>query len=100
MVRRDAMKTGQNMHHMSVFQELVKNVQESRLDSFDEETIAHAKLRITDVVGCLTAGADAPGCATMLDLVQGWGGKGESTIALHGTRVPAHDAAMANLPLP
>ena len=49
-----------------------------------------------DVMGCLIAGANAPGCRMIVDLVKKWGGKKESTILTHGGKVPAHNAAMVN----
>lgn len=79
-----------------IVEELVSNVLETQFDSFDEAVVDHAKDRIIDVVGCIIAGANAPGCSMIIDLVRKWGGKGESTILVHGGRAPAHNVAMMN----
>lgn len=81
---------------MSIIQELARNVLETRFESFDKETVEHAKNRIIDVIGCLIGGATAPGCKMIVDLVKEWGGKEESTILVHGGKAPAHNVAMVN----
>ena len=74
---------------MSITEELVRNVLEPRYDTFSKEDVDHAKNRIIDVVGCLVAGVNYPGCSMIRDLVVESGGKKESTILVHGDRVPA-----------
>jgi len=81
---------------MSIIEELVGNVLETRFESFEGELVEQAKNRIIDVVGCLIAGANAPGCRMMVDLVKKWGGAKESTIFVHGGKAPAHNVAMVN----
>ena len=81
---------------MSIIEEMVRNVLGIRFESFDKETVEQAKNRMIDVIGCLIAGANAPGCRMMVDLVKKWGGKKESTILTHGAKIPAHNAAMVN----
>jgi 2-methylcitrate dehydratase PrpD len=81
---------------MSVTEELVRNIVNTRFDSIQKESIDRAKWRIIDAVGCLIAGANAVGCREMVELVKKWGGAGESTILVHGIKAPAHNAAMAN----
>lgn len=48
------------------------------------------------MVGCLIAGANASGCGLVKDLLKEWGGKKESTILVHGGKIPADNAAMIN----
>ncbi|HEX7475261.1 MAG TPA: MmgE/PrpD family protein, partial [Dehalococcoidales bacterium] len=81
---------------MSATQELVKNVVRTSFESLDQECIEKAKLRILDAIGCAIAGANAPGCQMLLNLVRQWGGTGESTIIAHGGKAPAHNVAMMN----
>jgi 2-methylcitrate dehydratase PrpD len=81
---------------MSIMEELVRNVLETRFESLDKEIVDHAKNRITDWLGCLIGGADAPGCRMIVDLVKEWGGREESTILIHGGKAPAHNVAMVN----
>jgi 2-methylcitrate dehydratase PrpD len=79
---------------MSIIQELVRNVLETKYEAFDQETVSQAKNRIIDTIGALIGGADAPGCSMILDLVREWGGKAESTVLAHGIKAPAQNVAM------
>lgn len=79
-----------------LIEKLAKNVLETRFESFDKDTVEHAKNRIMDVIGCLIGGANASGCKMVVDLVKQWGGKKESTILVHGGKAPAHNVAMVN----
>jgi 2-methylcitrate dehydratase PrpD len=81
---------------MSVAQELVRHVMDTSFQGFDASVLDKARDRIMDVVGCVIAGANAPGCGMLRDLVRDWGGKGEATILAQGDRVPAHNAALVN----
>jgi 2-methylcitrate dehydratase PrpD len=72
------------------------NVANTRFENFDQATIELAKNRVIDVLGCLIGGANAPGNQALLKLVKEWGGKKESTILVHGGKVPAQTAAMLN----
>jgi 2-methylcitrate dehydratase PrpD len=81
---------------VSLIQELASNVLETRFESFDNDTVEHAKNRILDAIGCTIGGANASGCGVIVDLVKKWGGEKESTILAHGGKVPAHNAAMVN----
>ena len=75
---------------------LAENVVKTRFEDLDKETIETIKGRVIDIVGCAIGGANAPGNRALIDVVKGWGGKGEATILIHGGKVPAHDAAMIN----
>jgi 2-methylcitrate dehydratase PrpD len=79
-----------------VILELARNVLSVRFEAIDSASVNRAKDRVIDVVGCLIAGANASGCAAVKDLLMEWGGKKESTILVHGGRIPAHNAAMMN----
>ncbi len=83
-------------HENTAIEELVANVLDTRFGNFDDATIEHAKNRIIDTVGCLIAGANAPGNLTLVDLVKDWGGKEEATILVHGGKTQAHNAALVN----
>jgi 2-methylcitrate dehydratase PrpD len=58
--------------------------------------VERARNRVIDVVGCIIGGANASGNSTILDLVREWGGRKESTVLVHGGKVPAHNAALLN----
>jgi 2-methylcitrate dehydratase PrpD len=81
---------------MSIIEELVRNILETRFERFDKDIMEHAKKRVMDVVGCMIGGANAPGCQMVVDLVKEWGGKKECTVPVHGFKGPAHDVAMVN----
>jgi len=81
---------------MSISQQIAEHIVRTDFASIDAETIQRTKWRILDAVGCLIAGANAPGCRMMIDLVTGWAGTGESTLLVHGFKGPAHNIAMAN----
>lgn len=82
--------------NIKAIEELVANVLGTRFESFDEAMLENAKDRIIDTVGCLIAGANAPGNLELVDLVKDWGGKEEATILIHGSKAPAQNAAMVN----
>ncbi len=81
---------------MNISQEFAANVVNTGFSAFDELTVSRARWRILDALGCLIAGADAPGCPAMLALVKKWGGAAESTVLVHGIKAPAAHAAMMN----
>ncbi len=81
---------------MDSIENLVKHVVTTRYESLPAEAIQTTKRGILDTIGVLIAGATAPGCNVMIDLVREWGGKEESTILVHGGKVPAYNAAMVN----
>lgn len=51
---------------------------------------------ILTVLGTTLAGATAEGCQTIVTQVKEWAGRPEATILVHGGKVPAYNAAMAN----
>ena len=85
-----------NFHNATVTEELVDNVLKTRFERFDGTIIENAKNRIIDTVGCLIAGANAPGNLELIDLVKDWGGKDEATILIDGSKAPAQNVAMVN----
>ncbi|HEY4686012.1 MAG TPA: MmgE/PrpD family protein [Dehalococcoidia bacterium] len=75
---------------------LADNVLNTRFEDLSAATVANAKDRILDIVGCAIGGARAPGNAGLIELVKHWGGKPEATVLGHGLKAPAHTVAMAN----
>ena len=75
---------------------LADNVLSTRFEDLSATTVANAKDRILDIVGCAIGGARAPGNAGLIELVKHWGGKPEATVLGHGLKAPAHTVAMAN----
>ena len=54
------------------------------------------KKAILDSLGVALAGSTMPECVKIIELVEEWGGRPESTILVYGTRVPSPNAALAN----
>ena len=81
---------------MDSMEKLVKNVSETNYEDLPNESIEITKLAILDTIGCMIAGASAPGCNSVREQVLDWGGKKESTIMIYGDRVPCPNAALVN----
>jgi 2-methylcitrate dehydratase PrpD len=81
---------------MSIAAEMAQNIIDTSFDRFDESTVNKARNRVMDVVGCAIAGANAPGCSMVIDLMREWGGRKESTLLGHGYKLPVHNAALVN----
>jgi 2-methylcitrate dehydratase PrpD len=79
-----------------VTDKLVRNIVEANFNDLNKHVVEKTKWRIIDIVGCMISGSRAPGNSIVLDLVKEWGGADEATILVYGTKVPAHNAAMAN----
>ncbi|MCG2621443.1 MmgE/PrpD family protein [Arthrobacter sp. I2-34] len=65
-------------------------------EAIDVRTLARAKVRLIDSLGNIAAGHRAQGNDAVLQLAGRWGGTPEATVLVHGLRVPAQTAAMAN----
>lgn len=68
-----------------------------RFEDLDAATVAAAKLRVLDVLGCALGGTRAAGCDALVTLAKEEGGRCDATIAgSGGLKVPAARAAMVN----
>jgi 2-methylcitrate dehydratase PrpD len=81
---------------VDVVRELARNAVATIYDDLPAQAVLMAKVALIDTLGAMIAGTTAPGCEAVVDLAREWGGKGESTIIVHGDRVPAANAVMAN----
>lgn len=61
------------------------------------EVVDACKKSILDCVSATIAGSSAHGVGEVLGQLRSWGGTPESTVAFFGDRLPAHDAAFANV---
>jgi 2-methylcitrate dehydratase PrpD len=59
-------------------------------------TVAATKRDILDTFGCILGGSGAPGIDALFAVADHWGGREESTVLLHGRRLPAPQAALLN----
>jgi len=81
---------------MDILERLVKNVMETDYKDLPSDAISITKLAILDTIGCMVAGFAAPGCSPVREQVLEWGGKKESTVMVHGDKVPCPNAAFVN----
>jgi 2-methylcitrate dehydratase PrpD len=81
---------------MSVTEEIIGNILETRFESFSRDIVERAKDEVMDTIGCIVGGANDTGCPMILELVREWGGNAESSILAHGLKAPSHHAAMVN----
>jgi len=75
---------------------ILNHLIETRFDDLPEFVIDHTKKFILDSFGVAIAGASAPGCKEVADLIQSWGGKPEATLLGYGGKVPSPSAALVN----
>jgi 2-methylcitrate dehydratase PrpD len=75
---------------------VARHVVDTGFQAFDAGTVDRAKIRIIDSLGNIAAGHRAQGNGVVLDLARRWGGTPESSVLVHGARLPAHNAAMVN----
>jgi 2-methylcitrate dehydratase PrpD len=81
---------------MDTIERFVHNLGNITYEDIPREAIQTTKMEILDTLGVLVAGFNAAGCKTIVNLVNDWGGKKESTILAYGGKVPAHNAALVN----
>jgi 2-methylcitrate dehydratase PrpD len=81
---------------MELEKKIVEYILNARLEDFPRQDLDIARSMILTNIGTIVAGASAEGCKKLADLVKDWGGKEEATILIHGGKVPAHHAVLAN----
>jgi 2-methylcitrate dehydratase PrpD len=75
---------------------ILQHITETQFHDLPGAVVDNTKRFILDSIGVALAGANAPGCREVVDLVREWGGKPESTIMSYGGKVPSPWAAMVN----
>ena len=81
---------------MDAVENISKSIVKTEYNDIPAELVKVAKRGITDTVGTLIAGSNAPGCDILLGQIKEWGGKEESTILVHGGKVPSYNAGLVN----
>jgi len=81
---------------MDVISDLARNIVDIRYEDLPQKVVEIAKKFIIDSIGVGIAGTGAPGNKEIVDLVEEWGGKKESTMLVYGLQVPAPEAAFVN----
>jgi 2-methylcitrate dehydratase PrpD len=80
----------------SLEERLVDYLLNARYEDLPADVIGLGKKVLLTVFGTTIGGAETEGCDTLVKEIEAWGGKAEATIWLHGSRVPAHNAVLAN----
>ncbi len=75
---------------------LAEHVHRTRFTDLPAATVEATKRDIADTFGCMLGGSGAPGIPALRKLAERWGGATESTVLLHGERLPAPEAALIN----
>jgi 2-methylcitrate dehydratase PrpD len=75
---------------------IVAHVGKTQYQDLPESVVGVVKKAIVDTVGAGIAGSSAPMGRMVAEMVVDRGGKPESTLWVHGARVPASEAAFAN----
>ncbi len=73
---------------MSLIETVVSHIVQTRFEDLPQELIDRAKDRIIDTLGCIFAGVDYPAYKMIIDLMEEWAGKEESTIMGRGAKTP------------
>jgi 2-methylcitrate dehydratase PrpD len=80
----------------TAIEKIVANILDTRFEAFDKDTLETTKYRIIDTLGCLIGGANDTGNPELVKLLLDNDGKKETTILVHGGKVPAGEAALVN----
>jgi len=80
----------------TAIEKLAANALDTRFENFDRATLESTKYRIIDTLGCLIGGSTDTGNPELARLLKESGGKEEATILVHGGKVPAENATLAN----
>lgn len=73
-----------------------KNTVKMKYDIIPNDVVEIVKKDILDTLGITVAGSSVSGGIEVLELIQEWGGKEESTIIVFGQKVPSPYAALVN----
>lgn len=75
---------------------VIDHVLGCRFEDLGAATVARMKTLAADTMGAAVAGSAGEGLPGLAALAADWGGKPEASLLVHGTRVPAHHAALVN----
>jgi 2-methylcitrate dehydratase PrpD len=81
---------------MQIEERLVDYVLHTKYEDLPAEIVEFMKKWILTIVSTTIAGATTEGCDALVNQIKDWDGKEEATILLHGSKVPACNAAFIN----
>ena len=84
------------MPDVDAMETLIGHVSDTSFVDLPRNVVDSTKRVVLDLLGVTVAGSSAPETQTVLNLARGWGGRGESSILVHGDRVPALSVRLVN----
>src|SRR5262245_44294374 len=81
---------------MTIEQQLLRHLRDTRFEHLDEKTLDAARREVLWALGTTVAGAADKGSDLVLAFVRQTGGPGEATVLGFGDRAPAPMAGFAN----
>ncbi len=81
---------------MKVEDKVIDWIENFKYEDLTERDIDIIKKQILTYVGCVIAGSSNVGCEEVVEIAKDLGGKEESTVLVHGGKVPAQQAAFVN----
>src|SRR5687767_1426623 len=81
---------------MSPEEKVVRFIRETTFDDLSDGAIETVRNMLRADIGTIIAGARADGCAEIVEHGREHGVPPEATVLIHGGRVPAQSAALAN----
>lgn len=81
---------------MKAEERIVDYICDTSFDDLSDAAVATVRNMLRGDIGTTIAGAHADGCRELVEFCRQQGGAQEATILLHGGRVPAQNAALAN----
>lgn len=81
---------------MDAIYELARHIVDMKYERLPREAVEATKKQILDSFAVAIAGSSVSPVVELLDIYREWGGKKESTVWVHGDRIPAGGAAQIN----
>lgn len=81
---------------MNMTETVSRHLVSTDYDQLDKTTVSRVKTRLLDAFGVIAAGAHAPCCDELFDLLKGYGGAEQSTVFAYGEKLPTLHAALMN----
>ncbi len=78
-----------------IIEAFVNNIIQTKFENIPANEVQATKRNILDTLGAIIAGSSENGIPELVDLINRWGGRRESSILIYGIKVPAHHAALA-----
>jgi len=75
---------------------LVRSVVDVKYEMLPSSAIIMTRKLLLDFMACALSGSSAVGMKELNELVEGWGGKPESTVVAFGSRLPTPHTALVN----